>query len=173
MLKVHATACGSETTNLGADFFELRVRRLAGEFQIVQHHRPERRLRPVGPDRIDRIGFARHQRRAGVGAGASEPLGSLGGDEPRVVAELRFGLQVFLQPTLRRDVADQDDLEHVHVGLRAGLQRVPPIDEQRRLVGQHHRAAGRAGEAGEPGQPLLGRRHVFVLMPVRPRQIEA
>ena len=97
---------GAQLADLGADFVELGWRRLAGEFQIVQHHRAERRRRPVVPDRIDRVGLGRHQLAAGGGAGARQPLGGLGGVQPGVVAELGAGRQVLLDPFLRRGLAD-------------------------------------------------------------------
>ena len=59
------------------------------------------------------------------------------------------------------------------VDLVARLQRVAAVDEQRGARRQHDRDAGRAGEAGQPGQPLLGGRHVFVLVAVGARHDEA
>ena len=55
----------------------------------------------------------------------------------------------------------------------ARLQRVAAVGEKRGLAVEHDDDPGRAGEAGQPGQPLLGGRHVFVLMPVGSRQDQA
>ena len=181
MLKVQATACGSDTTSASARRLAISARilssfafgRFAGEAQIVQHHRAERRRRPVGPDRVDRIGLDRNERRAGIGAGARQPFRALGGVQPGVVAELGARRQVLLEPALRAGVGDRHDREHRCVDLGLRRERVAAIDEQRGLVGEHHRRPGGAGEAGQPGQPLLGGRHVFVLVPVGARQDQA
>src|SRR6185503_17566332 len=50
---------------------------------------------------------------------------------------------------------------------------VAAVDEDRRLVLQDHRRAGRAGEAGGPGQPVVGGGQVLVLMLVLVRSHEA
>ena len=50
------------------------------------------------------------------------------------------------------------------VDLGADLERVAPVDEDRRGVGKHDRGPGRAVEAGQPGKPLGRRRQVFVLI---------
>ena len=140
---------GAEVADLGADLVELRVRRFAGEAQIVQHHRPERRRRPVGPDRVDRIGLGRHERRAGVGAGAGQPLGAVGGVQPRVVAELGARRQVLLEPALRRGVGDRHDREHRGVDL--GL--APAACSGRRRTARPCRRAPRSMPA-EPVKPV-------------------
>ncbi len=164
---------GAEAADLGADLVELGIRRFAGEAQIVQHHRAERRRRPVGPDRVDGVRLGRNERRAGVGAGAGEALRALGGVQPGVVAELGTRRQVLLEPALRRGVGDRHDGEHRCFDLGPRRQRVAAVDEQRGLVGEHHGRPGRSGEAGQPRQPLFGGRHVFVLMPVGAGQDQA
>ena len=183
MLKVQATLCGSDTTSASA--FSLAISawmrasfvgaRLAGEFlRRAATTRPERRGRAVGPDRVDRVGVDRHERRAGAARrpwrasrrrrrcaatgrsrSARRPAGWLS-------SQLSGGLSTRCSTANTRGV-----------DLVAHLQRVAPVDEDRRAVGEHDRGAGRAGEAGQPGEPLLGRRHVFVLMPVGARHDEA
>ena len=164
---------GLELGELGADALELVRGRLAGELLAVQRDGAERRRRPVGPHRVDRIGLGRDQDRARRRAGLGEPLGALDGVQPRVVAELLAFAQRLLDPLVERRVGQVHDLEQAGVDLLARLQRVAAVDEQRRAVGEHDGAAGRAGEAGDPGEPLVGRRHVFVLVAVGARHDEA
>mgnify|MGYP003694135355 CR=1 FL=1 len=52
---------GAQLADLGADARELVVRRLAGEAQVMQRDRAERRRRAVGPDRVDQVGLDRDQ----------------------------------------------------------------------------------------------------------------
>ena len=59
------------------------------------------------------------------------------------------------------------------VDLVAHLQRVAPVDEDRRLLGQHHRRARRALEAGQPGEPLRVAADIFAHMLVGQRHDEA
>ena len=73
MLNTQATACGSETTSasaaaceLDADALELRRRRLRRQSGVVQRHWAERRRRPIGPDRVDRIAFDGNEGRAAL-----------------------------------------------------------------------------------------------------------
>ena len=96
MLNSHDTSCGSDTTSASAAIFSISAcRRLslsavvfAGIAQIVRHHGAERRLRPVGPDGVDRIVFDRNQHGARRGAGFGEPLGAFDRMQPRRIAEL-------------------------------------------------------------------------------------
>ena len=55
-------------------------------------------------------------------------------------------------------------LEQRLVGLGARLERVAPVDEQRRLLIEHHRRPGRSGEAREPGQALELGGEILVLV---------
>src|ERR1043165_948477 len=65
------------------------------------------------------------------------------------------------------------DRENRGVDLLARLELVAPVDEQHRTLGKHQGDAGGSGKAGEPREPLLGRRHVFVLVAVGVRYDEA
>ena len=169
----HDERVGLELFELGADALELVRGRLAGELLAVQRDGAERWRRPVGPHGIDRVGLGRDQDRARRRAGLGEPLGTLDGVQPRIVAELLAFAQRLLDPLVERRVGQVHDLEQVGVDLLARLQGVAAVDEQRRAVGQHDGAAGRAGEAGDPGEPLVRRRHVFVLVAVGARHDEA
>ena len=183
MLKVQATACGSETTSASARSFAIsarmrvelgarRLRRRSADRAATTA--PERRRRAVGPDRVDRIGLDRHQRRAGVGAGLARASRRrrrcAARGRSRACAPAAGSASSHCSGGVSAIVHDR---EHRGVDLVARLQRVAAVDEQRGAVGQHDRGAGRAGEAGQPGQPLLGRRHVFVLMAVGARHDEA
>ena len=64
------------------------------------------------------------------------------------------------------------DAEQRGIDLVAHLQHVAAIDENDGARGEHDRGTGRTGEAGEPGEPLLGRRHILVLMAVGARNDE-
>ena len=163
---------GTRRGDLGADAGELGVGVFAGVAEIVQRHRAGRRLRPVAPQSVDGVGLHRDRCGAGVGAGFGKPFGAVPGVQPRVVTELGVFRQIGLDPLLGRRVRARHDREHRGIDLVASLQRVAAIDEQRRFVGEHHRAAGRAGEAGQPSQPLVGGGHVFVLMAVGARHDE-
>jgi hypothetical protein len=92
--------------------------------------------------------------------------------QPRVVAETGVGWQVGRNPVRRRVVGQVLRLEQGPVGLIANLQRIAPIDEDRRLVGQYHRQAGRSGETGQPGQPLRAPGYILALMLVGARHQE-
>ena len=69
MLNVQATACGSDITSASARSVAISARMrvelgagvFAGEAEVVQRHRAERRRRPVGPDRVDRVGLDRRR----------------------------------------------------------------------------------------------------------------
>ena len=165
---------GAQVRDLGADAVELGARVFAGKAEIVQRHRAERRRRPVGPDRIDRIGLGRRsasRRRRCRPARASRR-------RPRCAATGRSRAWRRRRGSARAScrAASRQMLTMVNtVGSTccARLQRVAAVDEQRRAVVQDHRGAGRAGEAGQPGEPLLARRHIFVLVAVGARQDEA
>ncbi len=181
MLNSHETACGSETISVSAASFcisarsarELARRVFAGIAQIVRHDRAERRLRPVGPDRIDRIVFDRHEVGARGGAGFGEPFGAVDGVQPGRIAELGAGRHIGFDPGRRRLLDQMRDGKERAVHFLAHLHLIAAVDEQHGAVGEHDRDAGRAGEAGEPGQPLGAGRHVFVLIAVGARHDEA
>ncbi len=93
--------------------------------------------------------------------------------QPRVVADAVAGLQPCRQPLRRRRLDQVLEREGLGVDLAADLDRVASVDEDRRLVGQHDRRAGRAGESGEPGEPLRRGRQVLALVLVGVRHDEA
>ena len=163
---------GLELGDLGADAGKLRGRILAGKARIVRRHRAERRGRAIGPDRVDRIGLGRHQRRVGGGASLGKPLGGFDRVQPGIVAEVRAGREIGFEPRLRRCVDQVLDREGVGIDLIAYLQRIAAVDEDRRAVGKHDRHPGRAVEAGEPGEALLRWREIFALEPVGTRHDE-
>jgi hypothetical protein len=164
---------GALPRDLGHDLRQLVLGRLAGIAQVMQRHRTERRGGAVLPDRIDRIAFDRDQLGAGLGAGFREPLDALGGVQPGIEAEPEARRQVLFDPGAGRGLDDIDHSEQGGVSLRRRLQRVAPVCEQHRAVGQHDGKAGRASEAGDIGQPFLARGHIFVLVAVGARQHEA
>ena len=90
--------------------------------------------------------------------------------KPWIVAERPAGAEIRLDPGVGRRLGEMDDLEQLAVDLLGGLKRIAAVDEQHRAALQHDRQPGRTGEAGQPGEALVGRRYVFVLMPVGPRQ---
>ena len=85
-----------------------------------------------------------------------QPFDLLDGVQRRVVADRGALAELLGDPARRLGVGRLQHLEQGGVGLRARLQRVAPVDEQRRCLLQHDGHAGRSGEAGEPGQPLGG-----------------
>ena len=158
--------------HFGVQALELVRGRLAGIAQLVRHHGAERRLRPVGPDGVDRIVFDRDQHGARRGAGLGKPLGAFDRMQPRRIAELCLRRQIVFDPQRRRV------LDHVRDGKNRGvdfflhLHLIAAVDEDHRAVGEHDGDAGRAGEAGEPGQLLGAWRHIFVLEAVGARHDE-
>ena len=146
---------------------------LAGVARAVDGDRRDRRRRPLGPDRIDRVAVDRDQLRAGLGAGRGQPLGGGGGMQPGIEAEAVAGFQVLGDPALRRRLDQQLDRPGLAVDLLGRLQRVAAIHEYRGILRQHHGKPRRAGEAGQPGQPLFGGRDIFVLLLVGARHDKA
>ena len=181
MLNSHDTFCGSDTTSASAVIFSISACSalslsavvLAGIAQIVRHHGAERRLRPVGPDGVDRIVFDRNQHGARRGAGLGEPLGALDRMQPRRIAELGLRRQIVFDPQRRRILDQVFDGKNRAVDFLLHLHLIAAVDEDHGAVGEHDGDAGRAGEAGEPGQLLGARRHIFVLEAVGARHDEA
>ena len=181
MLKVQAT--GGRVRQYGgveliflqdlADAREFCLARFAGVTQIVQGDRRERRRRPLGPDRIDRIGFGRIKLGARLLAGLLQLLDAVDRGARGVVAEGSAGFQVLREPFLRRMLDHMFDREHRGIDLRARFDGVAAVDEERRLLHEHHRDPGRAGKSGEPAEPVLAGGHVFVLVLVGAQHNEA
>ena len=164
---------GARCGDFSSDAGKLGVGVFAGIAKIVQRHRARRRLRPIAPQSVDWVGFRRDRRRTGIGAGFGEAFGAVHGMQPLVVTELGVLRQIGFDPLLGRCFGARHDRERRGIDLVASLQRVAPVDEQRRFVGEHHRTAGRTGEAGKPSEPLVRGGHVFVLMTVGARYDEA
>ncbi len=181
MLKAQATFCGSDTTSTSARSLAISARmRLSllaapspASLMSRTHHGPGRRRRSVGPQRVDRVAVDPHQRRADRGANLVELVGTVGGVQPRIVAEPGVALEILLEPLVRRTLGNVLDGENLVVDLGCRLHRVAAVGEQHRAFVEHNRRAGRAGEAGEPGQPFLARRQIFVLLAVGARHEEA
>ena len=101
----------------------------------------ERRRRPVGPDRVDRIGLDRHQRGAGVAAGLARAArrrrrcAATGRSRAwrRPAGWSRASARAASRPMCT--IANTAGIDLV-----ARLQRVAAVDEQRGAVGQHDRA---------------------------------
>ena len=146
------------------DLRDLLADRLAGERFRLLAHRGERRLRAVLPCGVERILVDRHE----LAARRFQRLGEMADlparHQPGVVADALAGRRIGLQPVPGGRLDAGDGLEDGAVDLVAHLQRVAAVDEDRRLVGEHDRGAGRAGEAGEPGEPLGRFRQVFALV---------
>lgn len=70
--------------DLGPDLRDLRGLGDPRILQAVDSDRGERRLRPVLPDRIDRIAVDGDQLGAGLGAGRGEALGCRRSVQPRI-----------------------------------------------------------------------------------------
>jgi hypothetical protein len=90
--------------------------------------------------------------------------------QARVIADDRTGAHAF-QPVSQ--FVQRLTLEQGLVRLGLGLHRIAAVDEDRRLVHQHHARPGRAGKAADPGQPLIGVGQVFVLVLVLVRDQQA
>jgi hypothetical protein len=84
--------------------------------------------------------------------------------QPGVKSEAVAGHQMLRKPVFRRRIGQRLDMPSLAIDLFRRLQGIAAVDENRGLLRQHDRQAGRTGEAGEPGQPLLGRRDIFILL---------
>ena len=102
--------------------------------------------RAVGPDRVDRVGLDRDERRAGRCAGLGELLGAVDGMQPRVVAERGAGREVLLDPALRRRLDQVLDREQRRIDLLARLQA---CSGRRRTA-----ARGRMSTMATPAEPV-------------------
>jgi len=67
---------GGDFLHFGMQARELVLGGFAGVAQIVRHHGAERRLRPVGPHRIDRLSSTGTSIARAAAAGFGEPLGA-------------------------------------------------------------------------------------------------
>ena len=157
---------GAQLHELGADAGELVLLRLAGEAQVMQHDRAQWRGGTVAPDRVDQVGLHRHQCCTSRGAGLGEALRAFDRVQPGIVAKAVGVRKIGLDPAIRWRLHEMLDGEQRGIDLLADLKRVAAVDEQHRPLHQHDRGAGGTGETGEPGETLLGRRHIFVLVPV-------
>ena len=152
---VSTTASAPCSARLCRDARALRRRALAGEAQVMRHDRRDRRRRPVGPDRVERVAVERHQLAAGLFGGGAIARDLAERVQPRVVAEHCAGLERRRRSSRPAGCVDQmAELEEPAIDLGRGLQGVAAIDEDRRRSVQNDRQPGRAGEAGQPSQPL-------------------
>ena len=127
-----------------------------------------------GPDLVERVvAQPRASSAPALSTAGAQPLDLVRRVQPGVVADDLALVQRRREPARRRLVDQMADLERARIDLGAGLQRVTPIDKERRALAQHDRHAGRAGKAGQPGQPLAAWRHIFALMLVGARHDEA
>ena len=164
---------GGDLFHLGVQALELVRGRLAGIAQLVRHHGAERRLRPVGPDGVDRIVLDRNQHGTRRSAGLGEPLGAFDRMQPRRIAEFCLRRQIVFDPQRRRILDHVGDGKNRAVDFFLHLHLITAVDEDHRAVGEHDGDAGRAGEAGQPGQLLGAGRHIFILEAVGARHDEA
>ena len=152
---------------------DLVLRALARIFEPMRHDLGAEGLRPVLPDEIDEIGVNSSELDAGLAQSLGQPLDLLDRVQRRVVADHRALGELLGDPARCLGVRRLQHFEQRGVGLRARLQRVAPVDEQRRRLLQHDGHAGGSGEAGEPGQALGGRGEEFVLVLVAMRNEKA
>ena len=174
MLKVQATACGSDTTSASAFSFAISGRTVES---FVSAASPAKRMSCSVTAPSGGAGRSVHNSSIGLGSiGTSvapalaqarrELLRAFDGVQPRIEAERVALAERALDPLVGRRFDQMHDLEQRRVDLLARLQRVAAVDEQRRTLHQHDRGAGRAGEAGEPGEPLLRSRQIFALVAI-------
>ena len=149
-------------------------RRIASGEAIVMHHQPGGAGRgAIGPDGVDRVGVHRHQFRALLGQRLGRLLHPGAGVEPGVVTDARALPRMILQPCGDRGLRHAFILPVVSVHLLAHLECVAAIDEDRRFLRQHHRAARRSLKSGQPGETLGIGADIFAHMLVGQRHHEA
>jgi hypothetical protein len=146
---------------------------LAGEGAIVRHHRRQRRRRAVGPDRVERVAVEPDEAPARLLGGGAQALELGQGVQPRVVGERLAGPEIGRDPARRRRLGEMAMLEHGPVDLVGRLQRVAPVDEDRRPLGKNDGRPRGAGEAGQPSEALRRLRHILALVLVGARHDEA
>jgi hypothetical protein len=108
----------------------------------------------IVPHGVERVAFHRHQ----LGALGGQRLAGGGnprlGVQPRVIGDARAFAHLLGCPSAGAGGGHIVILIQPPIDLIAHLQRVAAIDEDRRLLPQHHRAARRAAKAGQPFQTL-------------------
>ena len=145
----------------------------AGEFRRVRDRRRDRRRRLIDPHRIDRVVVDRGEPAACLGAGRLQPRRAVRRVQPGVVAERAIDREVGGNPVVRRLLRQVPGRESRRIDLVFDLEGVTPVDEDRRLVREHHREPGRAVEAGQPGEALRSWRDELALVLVGQRHHEA
>ncbi|MGY4415716.1 hypothetical protein ACVWW4_007452 [Bradyrhizobium sp. LB7.1] len=143
MLKVQANGMavgqhqrlGAELADLAPDPRQLLGFSDAGMLHPVHRDRRNRRLRPVLPDRIDRIAVDGDQLGAGLGAGGGQTLGCRKSVQPRIKSEAVTCPQVCRYPAFRRGIGQGFHGPGPCIDLLGRLDRVAAIDEQCGLVG--------------------------------------
>ena len=151
----------------------LRRRTLARILVRMDDQPRPARFGPVRPDLVDRVLAHGDQ----FGALVSQRLPRLRHPvlrvQPGIVADPPAVRRVDLQPV--GDAGRRHRLigPEIAVHLVAHLQRVAPVDEDRRFLRQHHRRARRALETGQPGETLGVGADIFAHMLVGQRHDEA
>ena len=156
-----------------ADAHDLVLGEFAGKADRLDRDLASRRVRLVGPDRVDGIAVQRDEFAAGRLASLSQRVRLGDRVQPWVEAEPRSGGQICLDPFRRRRLDEAFITEDIGVGLVAHLQRVAAIDEDRCAVAQDDRRAGRTGEPRQPFQPVGARSDILALMLIRARHEKA
>ena len=150
----------------------LRRRGLAGIMVGMDDEPGPRRLRPVGPDRVDRIASDGDQ----LGTLLGERLARLGdpvlGVKPGIVADPAAVRRMRFQPVRNARLGDRLVAPVAAVDLRADLERVAAIGEDGGFLRKHDRRTRRALEAGQPGQALGIAADIFAHMLVGERDDE-
>ena len=101
-----------------------------GIFDAVRHDLGGRRLGPVLPQRIDRVGLDRIELDARLGERLGQPLDLFDGMQRGIVADRRALGEIVGDPSRRFSLRRLQHLEQSRVGLRPGLEDVAPVDEQ-------------------------------------------
>ena len=143
----------------------VRARR-AGELDGMGHHGTPRRLRPILPERVDRVVLRGGELDPLLVQLAGKLLDRRDRMQPGIVADTGAFARVGDQPVRELFAGHLLDLEYRAVRLLSGLHRVAAIDEEGGLLCQHRRHARRAGKACEPEQPLGTLGDVLALMRV-------
>ena len=128
---------------------------------------------PVAPDRINGIRIDWRKSCAGRKASLVEPFNRFRSVKPRIETYPLVARQILRQPGGGRRFRDVLQVENGAVDLRRRLHRVPSVDEQGGAIAKDNRKSRGSRKSGQPKQPLFRRRHVLVLVLVRPRNQEA
>ena len=155
-----------------ADLRALLGGRLAGIFVGLDDEVRLRGFGTVAPDFVDGVALDRHQLGAAAGERFLRLLHPVARVQPGIVADPSALGRMLLEPLRGARLRHRLVAPFGRADLASDLERVAPVDEDRRLLGKHDGRAGRALEACQPGEALGVASDIFAHMLVGERDDE-